>query len=420
MELNIVLVEPQIPQNTGNIARTCAVTGARLHIVKPMGFQIDDKKLKHAGLDYWHYLDITYYDGLDDFFERNKDGEFFYFTTKGRNTYCDAEYKDKTYIVFGREDKGLPEELLFHNKQHCVRIPMGSNMRSLNLSNSVAIGAYDITPEDEKKYGIDIMPFDITLGDESLRERVDFTAPEFLEMIDKSEFLPKTSQITEIRFAEKFEHYYNEGYDAVIMVLINSTGSKTYENALLARKNLLEEHPEMAKMRIEIIDSHCYSLGYGYPVIEAAKKLIAGQSVDNVVAYLTDMFNNCEIYIIGFNLRHMKKSGRINAAAAFLGELMGLKPLISLIDGESEVVKKSRGEKNAIADAVQYISGRAVPETPWEILRTSVTALEDEFIKQYSAKVGRPPEMQSIAGAAVASNTGPYIIGVIIRGNARR
>lgn len=144
MELNIVLVEPQIPQNTGNIARTCAVTGARLHIVKPMGFQIDDKKLKHAGLDYWHYLDITYYDGLDDFFERNKDGEFFYFTTKGRNTYSDAEYKDKTYIVFGREDKGLPEELLFHNKQHCVRIPMGSNMRSLNLSNSVAIGAYEV------------------------------------------------------------------------------------------------------------------------------------------------------------------------------------------------------------------------------------------------------------------------------------
>ena len=88
MELNIVLVEPQIPQNTGNIARTCAVTGARLHIVKPMGFKIDDKKLKHAGLDYWHYLDITYYDGLDDFFERNKDGEFFYFTTKGRNNRC--------------------------------------------------------------------------------------------------------------------------------------------------------------------------------------------------------------------------------------------------------------------------------------------------------------------------------------------
>ena len=144
MELNIVLVEPQIPQNTGNIARTCAVTGARLHIVKPMGFQVDDKKLKHAGLDYWHYLDITYYDGLDDFFNRNSDGEFFYFTTKGRNTYCDVQYRDKAYIVFGREDKGLPEELLFKNKQHCVRIPMANEMRSLNLSNSVAIGAYEV------------------------------------------------------------------------------------------------------------------------------------------------------------------------------------------------------------------------------------------------------------------------------------
>ena len=144
MELNIVLVEPQIPQNTGNIARTCAVTGARLHIVKPMGFQADDKKLKHAGLDYWHYLDITYYDGLDDFFNKNSGGEFFYFTTKGRNTYCDVQYGDKAYIVFGREDKGLPEELLFKNKQHCVRIPMANEMRSLNLSNSVAIGAYEV------------------------------------------------------------------------------------------------------------------------------------------------------------------------------------------------------------------------------------------------------------------------------------
>lgn len=144
MELNIVLVEPQIPQNTGNIARTCAVTGARLHIVKPMGFTIDDKKLKHAGLDYWHYLDITYYDNLSDFFAKNSDGEFFYFTTKGQNTHSDAVYPDKSYIVFGREDKGLPENLLFENKNRCVRIPMANEMRSLNLSNSVAIGAYEV------------------------------------------------------------------------------------------------------------------------------------------------------------------------------------------------------------------------------------------------------------------------------------
>lgn len=144
IELNIVLIEPQIPQNTGNIARTCAVTGARLHLVKPMGFQIDDKKLKHAGLDYWHFLDISYYDGIDDFFSRNPDGEFFFFSTKALNRYSDVVYKDNTFIVFGREDKGLPEELLFSNRERCVRIPMIDEARSLNLSNSVAIGVYEV------------------------------------------------------------------------------------------------------------------------------------------------------------------------------------------------------------------------------------------------------------------------------------
>lgn len=141
--LNIVLVEPQIPQNTGNIARTCAVTGARLHIIKPMGFEIDDKKLKRAGLDYWHYLDITYYDGLDDFFGKNS-GEYYFFTTKGQNRYSDIKYNDNTYLFFGREDAGLPEELLVKNHDACVRIPMRSNIRSLNLSNSVAIGVYEV------------------------------------------------------------------------------------------------------------------------------------------------------------------------------------------------------------------------------------------------------------------------------------
>jgi len=146
LELNIVLVEPRIPQNTGNIARTCALTGARLHIVKPMGFEIDDRQLKRAGLDYWHLLDITYYDGLDDFFGKNADGDFRYFSTKAENNYCDVQYKDNAYIVFGREDAGLPEDLLFRNRSRCVRIPMIDNpaARSLNLSNSVAIGVYEV------------------------------------------------------------------------------------------------------------------------------------------------------------------------------------------------------------------------------------------------------------------------------------
>lgn len=143
LQLNIVLGEPQIPQNTGNIARTCAVTGARLHIIKPMGFTPTDKQLKRAGLDYWRYLDITYYDGFDDFFARTA-GQCYFFTTKAQNRYTDVQYPDKCYIVFGREDAGLPEELLFRHKADCVRIPMMPTLRSLNLSNSVAIAAYEV------------------------------------------------------------------------------------------------------------------------------------------------------------------------------------------------------------------------------------------------------------------------------------
>lgn len=143
MNLNIVLVEPQIPQNTGNISRTCAVTGARLHMIKPFGFEITDRNLKRAGLDYWDRLDVTYYENLSDFFSKNN-GEYFYFTTKGKNVHSEVKYPDNCYLFFGREDKGLPEELLYQNKERCVRIPMRPELRSLNLSNSVAIALYEV------------------------------------------------------------------------------------------------------------------------------------------------------------------------------------------------------------------------------------------------------------------------------------
>ena len=144
-ELNIVLVEPEIPQNTGNIARTCAATGAKLHIVKPMKFQIDDKHLKRAGLDYWHLLDITYHDSLDDFFQ-NTDGPYYYFSTKAKHIHSDISYPDKVYLLFGKETKGLPEELMRDNPDTSVRIPMLDNddARSLNLANSVAVGVYEV------------------------------------------------------------------------------------------------------------------------------------------------------------------------------------------------------------------------------------------------------------------------------------
>lgn len=142
--LNIALIEPEIPQNTGNVARTCAATGARLHLVGPMGFQITDKQVRRAGLDYWDKLDITYYDSIDDFFAKNKNAEFFYFSTKAEQVHSEVSYPNGCFLVFGKETKGLPEELLKANHDRCVRLPMRGIIRSLNLSNSVAVGAYEV------------------------------------------------------------------------------------------------------------------------------------------------------------------------------------------------------------------------------------------------------------------------------------
>lgn len=147
--INIALIEPEIPQNTGNIARTCAATGARLHLVKPMGFEIDDRKLKRAGLDYWHLLDITYYDSLEDFLEKNKDASMFFFTTKAPRSYTEVNYPDNIFIVFGKESAGLPESLLEKNQENCVRIPMRENLRSLNLSNAVAVAVYEVLRQSD-------------------------------------------------------------------------------------------------------------------------------------------------------------------------------------------------------------------------------------------------------------------------------
>ena len=141
--MNIVLISPEIPMNTGNIARTCAATGSSLHIVKPIGFSIDDKHVKRAGLDYWYLVDIHVYRDINEFFEKNPGGRFWFCTTKAPNTYAQVSYGKDDFLVFGRETKGLDEQLLRDNLDKTVRIPMVEQSRSLNLANSVAIILYE-------------------------------------------------------------------------------------------------------------------------------------------------------------------------------------------------------------------------------------------------------------------------------------
>lgn len=141
--MHIVLVNPEIPQNTGNIARTCAATGARLHLIRPLGFELSDKYLKRAGLDYWHMMQYEVHESWAEFLEKYPDAKLYYASTKAPRSYCEVKYGEDDFIVFGRETKGLPEDLLAENYEKCVRIPMKADARSLNLSNSVAIVLYE-------------------------------------------------------------------------------------------------------------------------------------------------------------------------------------------------------------------------------------------------------------------------------------
>ena len=141
--MNVVLVEPEIPQNTGNIARTCAGLGATLHLVRPLGFSTSDRYLKRAGLDYWKFVNIIYYDSFDEFLLMNKKCNLYFCTTKAKRTYTEIIYKPGSFFVFGKETKGLDEKLLEANYERCIRIPMNNNIRSLNLSNSVAVVLYE-------------------------------------------------------------------------------------------------------------------------------------------------------------------------------------------------------------------------------------------------------------------------------------
>lgn len=149
MGFNIVLVEPEIPQNTGNIARTCAVTGSKLHLVKPLGFSLDEKQARRAGLDYWQYTEHIEYESLKDFFSKNVGGNFYYASTKAKITYSEMAYPDNAFILFGKETKGLPEDLIFSNLDKAIKIPMDKLTRSLNLSNAVAIIVYEALRQND-------------------------------------------------------------------------------------------------------------------------------------------------------------------------------------------------------------------------------------------------------------------------------
>lgn len=151
MALNIVLFEPEIPANTGNIGRTCVATGTRLHLIKPLGFRLDEKAIKRSGMDYWEHLDVNTYLNFEDFLDKNPNSQIYMATTKAKHVYTDVSYEPDCYIMFGKESAGIPEEILVDYEETCIRIPMSEKIRSLNLSNSAAIVLYEALRQNQFK-----------------------------------------------------------------------------------------------------------------------------------------------------------------------------------------------------------------------------------------------------------------------------
>lgn len=271
--------------------------------------------------------------------------------------------------------------------------------------------ASDITKEYAEKYNIDVQGFPITVGDKSFRDG-DISNDEYYDLIDASADLPVHSQLTAFEFGELFEKYAAEGYEDIFYISINAHGSATYQNACSARDNYFSEHPDMAdKLRIRVLDSTSYSGTYGYPVIEAAKMAEAGKSADDIEKYLADWFRVCEVYLAAYTLRYVKKSGRISAAAAFAGELLGLKPVILLKGEGTKVVAKPRGEQNVIPKLADVTCERIEKGSPYIIIVGRDLARAEELAKVLTKRLGYPPvDIRFRVGGAIAANSGPDIV----------
>ena len=280
--------------------------------------------------------------------------------------------------------------------------------------------ACDIPAELEARYGIDILPFTITLDGVSYTERQDFTMEQFYDMLRNGKGVPSTAHITAIRFCEQYCKYVDEEYTEVLHVTLNSTGSATYDAARMAMDMLEEERPGH-NLKIHLVDSHTYSMVQGWPICEAARKIRNGGEVRMAVAELEQTYARSEAILAAFSLKQMKKSGRISAAAAFAGELLGLRPVISLIDGVSVVQNKVRGDAAVLPAMVKLAAARAtdIKNEDYMIGYTDVACVGD-LVRQCKNEFGHPPVQVFHLGAAVSSNTGPDAIALVYLGAARR
>ena len=275
----------------------------------------------------------------------------------------------------------------------------------------------DLPEEAAKQHNIDIVYFKIALDGEGYTERVDFTPEQFCEMLKKASGLPTTAQITQFEFFDKFEEYDRQGVEQTLYISINAGGSGTNAAAHAAAAQFHEEHPDSG-MEIFIVDSHAYSMAEGAGVIEAKQKLDAGETMESVVEYLNDKYAKMEILLTAYTLEVIRKSGRISAAAAIAGDLLGIHPIFTLNDGVSQVVKKVRGEKAVVSSMATTMASRMAQGTPYYI-GVSDHKYDEEYVEACTKKVGYAPVGIFHLGCAVLSNTGAEAVGLVFEGAKR-
>lgn len=283
----------------------------------------------------------------------------------------------------------------------------------------VADTASDIPDEDLREYGIDMPNVPITVDGEGYFERRSFSILEFYDVLGGAKEIPATSRVPVEDYYGCYERAWNEGCTDIISVTINAGGSGTHTSAQMAKELIFEKIPAAKDgLRIHVVDSRTYSMAYGYPVVQGAKMARAGKSVQEILDYLEDYFARAEVYLGCYTLEYAKKSGRIGAAAAFVGDVLGLRPVIAMIDGKTQTVAKVRGDKNLAPQIAEIFSRTRDRDDATLIIRGE----PDEPVEQLSALIeketGKAPPVY-YAGASIIINSGPKIIAVVHQGKRR-
>lgn len=279
------------------------------------------------------------------------------------------------------------------------------------MSDSTA----DIPKNLQKEYDITVLPLSIIDGDNEYLDNVTITAEEFYKILEEREKLPSSSRVRPGLFSEEYEKAWKEGYTDLIYIALNSKGSSTYQGAVMELNDFYEENPEAKDaINIHIIDSLTYSMSYGWAAVMTAKMAKEGKNADEILLAVKDWLENTKILFVPMNLKFVKKSGRVSAAAAFVGDALGLKPVITFEDGESVVTSKIRGEKKVVKSVLEIVESEIKPGTPYMLARGNNEEMYAKFKEAAIEKLGAP-EVEFPLGCIISINSGPDVIGIIYR-----